>query len=174
MVGKGPEVLVRKALKHRNAAFDDDDVAQMTESFRARYSEQGNDLSRLTPGAIECLEELAQQHIAIGLCSNKPAPNCAQLLGDLGVLNHFAAIQGSGTGLSLKPDPEPLLATINRLGATCALYVGDSATDVDTARAAGIPVALVRGGYSEVPAESLSADWVVDRLSELPSLWQTD
>jgi phosphoglycolate phosphatase len=67
-----------------------------------------------------------------------------------------------------------LLATINRLGATCALYVGDSATDVDTARAAGIPVALVRGGYSEVPAESLSADWVVDRLSELPSLWQTD
>jgi phosphoglycolate phosphatase len=172
MIGRGPEVLVRKALEYSQAAGDDDRVAVMTDSFRERYSAQGNALSELTPGANECLDQLARQEIAIGLCSNKPAPNCAQLLDDLGVLQHFSAIQGSGTGLSLKPDPEPLLETVSRLGAKNALYVGDSATDVATARAAGLPVALVKGGYSEKPAEELQADWVVDRLSELPSIWQ--
>ena len=172
MIGKGPEVLVRRALRHLHISGYEDRVASMTDAFREQYSVQGNASSKLTPGAIECLEQLAQQDIAIGLCSNKPHANCAQLLDDLGVLRHFAAIQGSGTGLALKPDPEPLLATVSQLGATDALYVGDSATDVATARAASLPVALVRGGYSDEPAETLGADWVIDRLSELPSIWQ--
>jgi phosphoglycolate phosphatase len=172
MIGKGPEVLVRRALRHLHISGYEDRVASMTDAFREQYSVQGNASSKLTPGAIECLEQLAQQDIAIGLCSNKPHANCAQLLDDLGVLRHFAAIQGSGTGLELKPDPEPLLATVGQLGATDALYVGDSATDVATARAASLPVALVRGGYSDEPAETLGADWVIDRLSELPSIWQ--
>lgn len=173
MIGRGPEVLIRRALDYSQATGDEDRVAAMTDSFREHYRTQGNALSELTPGANECLEHLAKQKIAIGLCSNKPAPNCTQLLDDLGILQHFSAIQGSGTGLSLKPDPEPLLETVRRLGAKNALYVGDSATDVATARAAGLPVALVRGGYSEEPAEELQADWVVDQLSEIPSLWQT-
>jgi phosphoglycolate phosphatase len=173
MVGKGPEVLVRRALEHLQITGHDDRVASMTTAFREHYSAQGNALSELTPGTAECLEQLAQQDIPIGLCSNKPHPNCVQLLDDLGVLQYFAAIQGSGTGLALKPDPEPLLAAVHQLGATTAMYVGDSATDVSTARAAEMQVALLRGGYSDEPAETLGADWVVNRLSELPLLWQT-
>ena len=53
-----------------------------------------------------------------------------------------------------------------------ALYVGDSQTDVDTARAAGVDVALIRNGYTRTPADSLGADHVLENLAELPSLWQ--
>lgn len=173
MIGKGPEVLIRRALQRLNVAAGTGRVKSMTLAFRQNYSAQGNSLSRLFPGASECLESLTRQGIAIGLCSNKPEPNCAQLLEDLDIRQHFTAIQGSGAGLALKPDPEALLATVHRLDSTNALYVGDSATDVATARAAGIPVALVRGGYTTTPADSLAADWVIERLSDLPSIWQT-
>ena len=46
----------------------------------------------------------------------------------------------------------------------------DSETDVLTARAAGVPVALVRHGYAGVPAEALGGDAVADDLASLPAL----
>ncbi len=61
---------------------------------------------------------------------------------------------------------------LDRLGvpAAAAVFVGDSETDVLTARAAGVPVALVRGGYTAVPVEGLGADALVDGLSALPAV----
>jgi len=173
MIGRGPEVLVSRTLESLDTPAAADRVARMTNAFRENYSKQGNNLSRLFPGATECLEDLARLRIAIGLCSNKPESNCTQLLDDLGIRGHFAAIHGSGSGLPLKPDPKALVTTVRRLGATHPLYVGDSATDVTTARAASIPVALVRGGYTQTPPEALAADWVLERLSDLPSIWQS-
>ena len=110
-------------------------VAQLTAAFRQRYTEQDHDLSRLLPGAADCLAALAQQGIRAAVCSNKPTPNCLQVLEELGIAHHFEAIQGSGDGLPLKPDPAPLNAIIDRLGvrAEATLYVGDSETDIATA-----------------------------------------
>jgi len=173
MIGRGPEILVSRVLEKLDAPAGPGRVARMTEAFRENYSKQGNNLSRLFPGAMECLEILTRQRIAIGLCSNKPESNCTQLLDDLDIRQHFTAIHGSGAGSPLKPDPEALLTTVHRLRAAHPLYVGDSATDVATARAARIPVALVRGGYTQTPIEALAADWVLERLSDLPSVWQS-
>ena len=72
-----------------------------------------------------------------------------------------------------KPDPTMLLEVLRSLGvpADDALYVGDSDTDVMTARAAGLPVVLVSYGYSDKPTEQLGADQVVSSLRELPATW---
>ena len=69
-----------------------------------------------------------------------------------------------------KPDPRPLLEAFSRLGVPRerALYVGDSETDVKTARAAGIPIALVSHGYTVSPVEELGGDWLLATLAELP------
>jgi phosphoglycolate phosphatase len=76
--------------------------------------------------------------------------------------------------LPKKPRPEPLLVILDRLGAKPgqALYVGDSSTDVETARAGEVPVALVKHGYTSEPAATLGADWVVESLADIPSIWQ--
>jgi phosphoglycolate phosphatase len=76
----------------------------------------------------------------------------------------------------LKPDPAPLRAIIDKLGANTerTLYVGDSETDIATARAAAVPVVIVSGGYSSTPAEALGADWTVDGLADVSSLWDAD
>ncbi len=174
LVGGGPEVLVRKALERLSEIPTPAEVRQLTGAFERKYFEQESELSSLISGAMDCIDYLTQQQIPIGLCSNKPEHLCVQLLSDLGIDKFFGAIQGSDSGLPRKPDPAPLLAVIRKLGAEPArsLYVGDSKTDVDTARAANVPVALVTGGYTTAPVTTLGADWIVESLADLPSIWQ--
>jgi phosphoglycolate phosphatase len=174
MIGKGPEVLIRRALDAMDVATESVDVETLTLQFSESYKEQGHALTRLLPGTTRCLEQLAEQKIRTAVCSNKPDPICRDVLADLGIGRFFDCIQGSATGLPLKPDPSTLLETLRSLDTTVeqALYVGDSKTDVDTARSGGISVALVRHGYTAIPADSLDADYVVEDLADLPRLWQ--
>lgn len=57
---------------------------------------------------------------------------------------------------------------VDELGGGPALMIGDSATDVATARAAGVPVILVSYGYTPEPAHTLGADVVVDSFADVP------
>jgi len=174
MIGGGPAVLVERALDSLGIVAASSEIEHLSVKFQETYLEQGNTLTTLFPGAVDCLEQLADQDIAIGLCSNKPERICHQLLSDLGIRHYFQVIQGSGSGLPTKPDPAVLIETLRRLeaGPERALYVGDSMTDVETARAAGVTVVLVIGGYTAIPAESLGADRVVAGLADVMSTWQ--
>jgi len=173
MIGGGPELLVRRALNELETVAEPDEIAELTVQFEYTYLERGTVLTNLFPGALECFGKLRGDGISIGLCSNKPEHICHQLLTDLDIRKYFGAIQGSGTGLPKKPHPDALFALLSRLDANPArsIYVGDSKTDVDTARASGIPVALVKHGYTEEPAANLGSDWVVDGLAEIPTIW---
>ena len=174
MIGGGPELLIRRALDELGTAAEAGEIAALTAEFENAYLERGNVLTNLFPGALECIAKLEEHGIPIGLCSNKPEHICDQLLADLEIRKFFVAIQGSGTGLPKKPHPDPLLAILDRLGAKPAqsLYVGDSSTDVETARAGNVPVALVKHGYTLEPAATLGSDWVVESLADIPSIWQ--
>jgi phosphoglycolate phosphatase len=174
MIGGGPEILVRRALNELGVVAAADEINRLTVSFHNTYLQQGNTHTTLFPGAIGCLKQLVVQDIAIGLCSNKPEPICNQLLSDLGIRKYFNVVQGSGSGLPTKPHPAGLVRALRHLDTATkqALYVGDSKTDVETARAAGVRVALVMGGYTATPAEALGADLVVQGLADIPSAWK--
>lgn len=174
MIGGGPEVLVRRALDQLGVIAKSDEIDRLTAGFTDAYLKQGNRLTTLFTGAADCLEQLANRGVAIGLCSNKPERICVQVLSDLGIHDYFGFVQGSGSGLPTKPHPAGLITALGHLDADAerALYVGDSKTDVETARAAGVSVALVMGGYTATPADALGADWVVQGLAEIPSAWK--
>lgn len=173
MIGKGPVVLVERALQHLGTDPQPQLVESLCRAFIRCYAKQGNQRSTLFAGVKRCLDRLAAQDIRTGVCSNKPHEFCQALLDDLGVSDYFAAVQGSADGLPRKPDPALLLAVLESLDVLPhqALYVGDSETDVRTARAAGVPVALVRYGYSAEPVEELGADCVLQTLQDLPGIW---
>jgi phosphoglycolate phosphatase len=169
MIGGGPKVLVERALHRLGVPARDDLVDRLAKAFHAESKKQGNRSSRLFDGAEPALRQLHRSGVRIGLCSNKPHDLCQQLVRDLGVDAYIDEVLGSSDNRPKKPDPALLLAVIERLGVPPGetLYVGDSATDVAAARAAGIPVILVSYGYTLRNATQLGADAVIDSLAEL-------
>lgn len=169
MIGGGPTLLVSRALKKLGVDTGQYVIDRLTDVFYDEYVRQENVGTTLFEGAEICLERLRSVGTRIGMCSNKPDELCRKLVTELGVSGYFDVIQGSGTGLPRKPDPAPLLKTIERLGTLpqASLYVGDSETDVLTARAASVPVVLVSYGYTDRPATELGADKVYDSLADV-------
>ena len=91
------------------------------------------------------------------------------LLGALGVADRFQFVCGQDTFGAAKPDPRPLVETIRKLGGAVgrAIMVGDSVTDILTARAAGTPVIAVDFGYTDVPVSELRPDRVISHFDGL-------
>ena len=89
----------------------------------------------------------------------------------LNLANRFAMICGQDTFGVQKPDPQVFRATVLRAGGNPerAIMVGDSITDIRTARAANVPVVAVDFGYSDVPIENFSPDRVISSFVELPA-----
>lgn len=106
------------------------------------------------PGVRDTLAALDAAGIGLAICSNKPQFLCEKILGDLGLAQHFKAIVGSAPDRARKPAPDCAELALAALGGSAAdtLYCGDSAIDVATARAVGLPVALVAWGYGTAEA----------------------
>ena len=104
------------------------------------------------------------------VCTNKLEWLSVRLLDALGLSSRFVAICGADTFGLKKPDPE-LLRRTHRAGrrpADRAVMVGDSANDIDMARAAGIPVVAVDFGYTEIPAQRIECRPGDQRFRDLP------
>jgi HAD superfamily hydrolase (TIGR01549 family) len=105
--------------------------------------------SRLLPGAREALERLAGRGVAQGLVSSGDGTRVRREIETLGLQRFFGAVVCGGDTARRKPDPEPLLAALERLGVAAAetAYVGDSPEDVAMARAALVFAVGVPGGF---------------------------
>lgn len=121
------------------------------------------------PGAIEAIEQLRQDGYVIGLCTNKPAGLAETLLTRLGIRDLFASLIGADTLPVRKPDPAAFLAAVTGAGGdpARALLVGDTRTDHDTARAAGVPSVLVGFGPAGMTVTDLDPDAILGNYSEL-------
>ncbi len=102
----------------------------------------------LYPGAREAVELLISEGYAVGICTNKPEGLAEELMRRLGVRGLFASLIGADTLPVRKPDPAPLREAVARAGGDLArtVLVGDTVTDRETGRAAGVPVILVTFG----------------------------
>jgi phosphoglycolate phosphatase len=137
--------------------------------FISHYSAHIADRSRPFPGLVTALDSLAAQGCRLAVCTNKLEGLSRQLLDALDLTDRFTAICGQDTFGVQKPNPEVLRKTIRAAGGglSRAIMVGDSGTDIATARAAGIPVVAVDFGYSETPIEKLGADRLIGHFDQL-------
>jgi len=138
----------------------------------AAYGEAIDRHTRIYPGAVEAVEALRAAGCATAICTNKPEGLAETLLHRLGVRDLFGALVGADTLAVRKPDPAPLFEAIRRVGgdARRALLVGDTATDRETGRAAGVPVALVTFGPEGAGVARLAPEALLDRFDDLAGI----
>ena len=137
--------------------------------FLAYYNANIAVHSTLFPGVEASLDRFAAEGWKLAVCTNKMEHSSRLLLDQLGVTPRFAFICGQDTFGIAKPDPKPLLETIRAAGGTLpgAVMVGDSVTDIRTARNAGAPVVAVDFGYTDVPVAELGPDRVISHFDAL-------
>ena len=126
------------------------------------------------PGALDAIRTLASRGYGLGICTNKPEVLAQKLLRELGALDLFGALVGADTLPVRKPDPAPLRETVRRLGGDPAMTVliGDSDTDRNTARAAGVPSVLVTFGPGGEDMAALAPEALLEDFADLPDLVQ--
>jgi phosphoglycolate phosphatase len=169
MIGGGVRRLLERGIALQGRVFTPDQVDELLSAYIAHYAEHIADLSRPFPGVEAALDALAARHDRLAVCTNKLAWLSLRLLERLGLADRFDAICGRDTFGVQKPDPEVLRQTVRAAGGTLAeaVMVGDSATDIRTARAAGVPVVAVDFGYTEVPVAELGPDRVISHFDAL-------
>ncbi|MFZ0929615.1 MAG: HAD family hydrolase [Syntrophobacteraceae bacterium] len=138
-VGDGMENLVRRSLPD-SAKIGPLLLSQCIEMMRQTYERNWNVKSRPYPGIPELLDALTARGLKMAVLSNKPHDLTRKVIEALLPTWRFEVVMGERPSVPRKPDPSSALEIANRLGVEPAgfLYLGDTATDMKTANAAGM------------------------------------
>jgi phosphoglycolate phosphatase len=170
-VGKGLARLVERCLTGELQGRADPQLLERAVGlFSPAYEEQSGRHCRVFDGVLEGLDMLQKLDLRLACVTNKPERFTLPLLQRMGLGAYFDAVVCADRLARTKPDPLPFLHACKLLEVRPqeALVVGDSANDVQAARAADIPVVCVAYGYTEGRAvDSLGADLVI---ADLPAL----
>jgi phosphoglycolate phosphatase len=169
MVGRGARVLIERAMEATGQPWDAGTINDLMAHFLEYYDANIAATSRPFDGAAAVCQRLVARGHKLGVCTNKPERLSLKLLDELKLRQLFPVVLGADSRPYRKPDPRHLLDTISALGGRpdSAVMIGDSDTDVNTARAAGVPVIVVSFGYTEIPCRELGADLVIDHFEAL-------
>ena len=152
-----------------------EDTATVDAFYPLLIEAYGRDIdthTTLYPGAMAAVGALKQSGYKVAICTNKPEALAVQLLGNLGILQQFDAMLGADTLPVRKPDPEHLFETARRAGGhpeKCVL-IGDSDTDRNTARNAGVPCVLVTFGPAGGDMAALQPEALLQDYADLPRI----
>jgi phosphoglycolate phosphatase len=169
MLGAGGRALIQRGFAASGRQLSPEKLEALFGDFLAHYNAHIAVHTRLYPGVKPALDAFARSGWRQAICTNKLEGSATLLVGKLGLSERFRFICGQDTFGVGKPDPKALLSTIAAAGGTaaCAIMVGDSVTDIKTARAAGLPVICVDFGYTDVPIAELGPDRVISHFDEL-------
>jgi phosphoglycolate phosphatase len=173
-IGHGVPTLIRRVLQASPACRDtcrDEELALAR--FLRHYRDTNGRYGQVFPGVREGLAALRQAGYRLGCVTNKFAAPTAALLDIHALAPWFDVVVAGDTLDRMKPDPAPLLHACRALQASlehCVL-VGDSAVDVAAARAAQMPVYIVRYGYPGADGyEAMECEALIDSLGDLPAI----
>jgi len=168
-VGMGGKVMIQRAFAARREPLSDERLAELLDVFLEHYTRNIPGKSLPWPGAVSALDRLERHGWLLAVCPNKYEALSQRLLTELGLAGRFGAICGQDTFAFRKPDPRHLILTIEAAGGDPghALMVGDSRTDIDAAKAAGIPVVAVDFGYTDRHVREFEPSRIISRFDEL-------
>ena len=156
LVGKGAAVMIGRSLwgtakKEMSKITDPKIKSEMIKEFLNFYGKNIVKDSKLINGVYEFLTWAKKNNISMGVCTNKQEHLAVDLLKKIGIYDFFEYVAGHNTFDYCKPDPRHLTSVIEILGGNIkkSLMIGDSETDANAAKEAGMPVILLEDGYTE-------------------------
>ena len=156
LVGKGAGALIGRSIwgqakKEFHSVNDLKIKDQMSKEFVDYYGKNIISESTLINGVKEFLKWCKEKNISMAVCTNKQEHLSNDLLKKIGIYNFFEYVAGSDTFDYCKPDPRHLTSVVEILDGDVkkTIMIGDSETDANAAKAAGIPVILLENGYTE-------------------------
>lgn len=169
---RGGRAMLRLGMERMGKLSDDPLIDEYYDALLYHYARDIDTHTRLYDGAMDAVTELKTRGYIVAVCTNKPEGLARTLLTQLGVLDHFAAMLGADTLPVRKPDPEHLFETVRRAGGDPAqcLLVGDTTTDRDTSKAAGVASILVTFGPSGDDMAALAPEALLENYGDLPDL----
>ncbi len=150
------------------------DEAEVDRGYQPLLDAYDTDIASRTtfyPGALDAVRRLRARGDATGICTNKPEALAVKLMAAMGASDLFDALIGADTLAVRKPDPAPLLEAVARAGGdpARACLVGDTVTDRDAARAAGVPCILMAFAQDRAALGELEPAALLDGYDDLES-----
>ena len=153
-------------------AEDDRDVERLRARYREHQLEHHDRMVSAYPGTVDAVRALHADGVALAVVTSKMEAGARRALRLIGVESCFTAVVGIEATTRHKPEPEPVLHALERLGmpATRAVFVGDSTHDMHAGAAAGVTTAAALWGpYSREQLEpSRPAHWLASMREVTP------
>ena len=156
LVGQGAGAMLGRSIwgqakKEFGKVQDEKIKKEMVKDFVNFYGKNIVNESTLINGVKEFLIWCKGKKISMAVCTNKQEHLAIDLLKKIGIYDFFEYVAGHNTFEYCKPDPRHLTSVIEILGGDIkkTLMIGDSETDANAAKSAGIPVILLEDGYTE-------------------------
>lgn len=133
--------------------FPEVPVEEAIAIYRSHQKDIFEEMIEPFPGMVELIKELKARGYKVALTTSRLAPSTMVGLRKFGLDEVFDAIVTADDTTRHKPDPEPALITLEKLGAKPeeALLIGDSMFDIKCAHNAGVKAVLV--GWAEAVGE---------------------
>ena len=156
LVGQGAGAMLGRSIwgqaKKEFGKVEDQKIKkQMIDAFVDFYGKNIINESTLINGVKEFLKWCKEKNISMAVCTNKQEHLAIDLLKKIGIYDYFEYVAGSNTFDYCKPDPRHLINVVEILGGEIkkSIMIGDSETDANAGKNAGIPVILLEDGYTE-------------------------
>ncbi|MFT7115655.1 MAG: 2-phosphoglycolate phosphatase [Rhodoferax sp.] len=144
-------------------------VDAIVQSYLQRYAEHPHAASALYPGVRDYLASRQRKGCRMAVCTNKRQADALAVLAHFDLQDFFSQVIGADSAAHAKPDPAPLILTLNLLDSRAAesLLIGDSHLDALCAQRAGVGFVWHRAGYGgeEVLLHPINASF--DTYAEL-------
>ncbi len=156
LVGQGAGAMLGRSIwgqakKEFGKVQDEKIKKEMVKDFVDFYGKNIVNESTLINGVKDFLIWAKEKKISMAVCTNKQEHLAVDLLKKIGIYDFFEYVAGHNTFDYCKPDPRHLTSVIEILDGDIkrSLMIGDSETDANAAKEAGIPVILLEDGYTE-------------------------
>lgn len=169
IISLGARNMIQVGFDMNNQTINEATLDQLLYEFLSYYQAHIADKSQPFDGMECALQSLLEKGAILGVCTNKTQAMAELLLQKLNLSEYFIAIAGRDRFKHFKPHPDHLFKTVDLMGGQQdrVILVGDSGTDIETAKRADIPVIACSFGYEDKKLEDLNPDVILNHYDAL-------